>query len=301
MNHETPVAELLERLVARDPGPWMFAAVVALIALEGAVAALAGRRVDLREEVASYGVGVGYFAINVLGAKLLFQGVYVAVHAHFRLFDWSIRDPIAWLALLVVGDFVYYWTHRWEHEVRFLWAAHQNHHSARTFTFGTAVRMPWGEVLYHPLLGLWAPLLGFPPVMYPVMGALNLIGGLLQHTELVGKLGPLEWLFATPSHHRVHHGSDLECLDRNYGARFIVWDRLFGTFHAERTRPTYGLVHNLDTHNPLRIVAAGYSALLADCRRATRWRDRLRYVFGPPGWRHDGPDASTRARRAAGA
>jgi Fatty acid hydroxylase superfamily len=122
---------------------------------------------------------------------------------------------------------------------------------------------------------------------------------LLQHTELVGKLGPLEWLFATPSHHRAHHGSDLACLDRNYGARFIVWDRLFGTFRAEHTRPTYGLVHNLDTHNPLRIVAAGYTALLADCCRATRWRDRLRYVFGPPDWRHDGPDASTRARRAA--
>jgi sterol desaturase/sphingolipid hydroxylase (fatty acid hydroxylase superfamily) len=291
-------ASLIARLGELGRGPYLLVAVVALIALEGIVARLARRKVDLPEEAASYGVGIGYFAINVVAKNVLFLGAYVAVYERARLFSWSIHSPWAWAAFLLLGDFVYYWTHRAEHEIRLFWAAHETHHSARTYTFGTAVRMPWGEVLYLPIVGFWAPLLGFPPEMYPVVGAFNLLCGLLQHTELVKTLGPLEWVFATPSHHRVHHGSDLEYLDCNYGARLILWDRLFGTFRAETKTPTYGLTTNLDTRNPLRIATHGYTALLHDLRRAPRWSDRLRYLFLPPGYRHDGPDESARARRA---
>lgn len=292
-------ADLVQKGVQLDIGPWMLGTVVVLIILEDVIGRLTGRVVHLREEAASWLVGVGYFLFSVLGARLLFFAAYIGVYEHYRLLDWQLTDPIAWLALLVIGDFVYYWMHRAEHTIRLLWATHENHHSARTLTFGTAVRMPWGEVLYHPLIGFWAPLLGFPPVMYPLVGAFNLVAGLLQHTELVGKLGPAEWILATPSHHRAHHGSDLQYLDCNYGARFIVWDRLFGTFRPEQSRPTYGLVNPEDSQNPFLIVTHGYRSLWADLRRASTLKDRWHYLWKPPGWSHDGPDLSVAARRLA--
>jgi sterol desaturase/sphingolipid hydroxylase (fatty acid hydroxylase superfamily) len=298
--HTTDLAPgLLRTVLETNTGPWMVAAIAILITLEGLASLAVGRGFDLKEEAASWGVGIGYFAVNVVGAKLLTLGLYLYAYEHHRLFDWTLASPWTWVAMLVAGDFVYYWMHRFEHEIRFFWAAHENHHSALRYTFGTAIRMPWGEILYHPIIGLWAPLLGFHPVMYPVMGTFNLLMGLLQHTDLVRRLGPLEWVFATPSHHRVHHGGDLLYLDRNYGARFIVWDRMFGTFQREEGQPTYGLTKNLGTHNPFRIVVHGYASLFADVRRAPRVADKLRYLVKPPGWSHDGPDQSSRARRAS--
>lgn len=287
----------LRSLLETDTGPWMIAAIVVLITLESLVYRIRGGPLNLREEVASWSVGVGYFFFSVVGAKLLAFSLYCMVYEEFRLWDWDLESGWTWLALLVAGDFVYYWTHRMEHEVRLFWATHENHHSALHYSFGTAIRMPWGEVLYHPWIGLWAPLLGFPPIMYPVTGTFNLLMGLLQHTELINKLGPLEWIFATPSHHRVHHGSDEIYLDRNYGARLIVWDRLFGTFQEETFHPTYGLTTNLSTYNPFTIVLHGYQSLWKDLRRAPRLRDKLLYLVKPPGWSHDGGDHSTKARR----
>lgn len=270
--------------ILRGDAPWLPFVVAGLIAVEGAALRVAGRRIDWREEFASWAVGIGYFVVAVAGGRILFYALYREVFARLRVFEFSATSPWSWLALLVIGDFVYYWVHRMEHRVRLFWAVHENHHSARTFTFGTAVRMPWAEVLYHPLLGLWAPLLGFPPAMLPLMEAFNLLGGLVQHTELVGRLGPLEWIFATPSHHRVHHGSDAGYLDCNYGARFIVWDRLFGTFVPETSRPTYGLVKNVESHNPFAIVAHGPRALVRDMAKAGSLREAIRVCAKPPEW-----------------
>lgn len=149
-----------------------------------------------------------------------------------------------------------------------------------------------------PILTFWKPLLGFPPVMYPIVDALNMIADQLLHTRLIGKLGPIEAVFNTPSHHRVHHGVDLEYLDSNYGSRLIVWDRLFGTFVEEKHEPTYGLTHNVDSYNPFKIVAHGYASLWKDIQRAPRITEKLRYLYKAPGWRHDGPNESTAARRS---
>ena len=287
----------LRTLLEMDTGPWMIAAIVVLITLESLVYQFRGKPLNLREESASWMVGIGYFLVSVVGARLLTFTLYVYVYEHLRLWEWDITRSCTWLALLLGGDFVYYWTHRLEHEVRFFWATHENHHSALHYSFGTAIRMPWGEILYHPWIGLWAPLLGFPPLMYPLMGTFNLLMGLLQHTELIGRLGPLEWILATPSHHRVHHGSDDLYLDRNYGARLIVWDRLFGTFQPEIFHPTYGLTTNVNSYNPLTIVTHGYRSLWEDLRRAPRLRDKLRYFIMPPGWSHDGAHLSAKSRR----
>jgi hypothetical protein len=118
------------------------------------------------------------------------------------------------------------------------------------------------------------------------------------HTELVGKLGPLEWVLNTPSHHRVHHGANVEYLDRNHAGIFIIWDRLFGTFEPERARVAYGLTKNIETFAPLRIAFHEWAALLADVRSARTFRERLGYVLRPPGWSPDGSSLTAAQMRA---
>jgi sterol desaturase/sphingolipid hydroxylase (fatty acid hydroxylase superfamily) len=146
--------------------------------------------------------------------------------------------------------------------------------------------MPWTEMAYKPLTGLWAPLLGFPPIMYPVMGALSLMIGQLQHTELIGRMGPLDRWLMTPSNHRVHHASNPRYLDRNFGGHTILFDRLFGTHEPESVdeRPIYGLTHEIDATTALGLVAGGYGELVRDLRDASGVRDGLaRCVAAPKG------------------
>jgi len=134
--------------------------------------------------------------------------------------------------------------------------------------------------------------------MYPALQVFNLLGGLLLHTRLIQSLGPLEWFFNTPSHHRVHHGTELAYLDRNYAARFIIWDRMFGTFQKELDEPTYGLTEPLDTYNPFRISAQGYLDLWRDMKAAPSWSIRFQFMFRPPGWHYEKPLKTVRALRA---
>jgi sterol desaturase/sphingolipid hydroxylase (fatty acid hydroxylase superfamily) len=181
-----------------------------------------------------------------------------------------------------VGDFFYYWIHRAEHRVRALWCTHLVHHSSKEFSFTTAVRMPWTEVLYKPLTGLWAPLLGVHPVMGVVMGAIALMLGQLQHTELIGKLGPLDRILTTPSNHRVHHGSNAEYVDRNFGGSTMIWDHFFGTYTAETVTPVYGLTKAFAAKNPLTIVAGGYPELVREMRDAPGARARVAMCLGRP-------------------
>ena len=134
--------------------------------------------------------------------------------------------------------------------------------------------------------------------MVAIFGSVSLIYQFWIHTEAIGKLWwPIEWIFNTPSHHRVHHGSDIKYLDRNHGGILIIWDRLFGTFQEEEERPTYGLVHNINTFNPIRIATHEWADLFRDAWAAPNWRSRLGYVFGPPGWSHDGSRSTSQQLR----
>lgn len=142
--------------------------------------------------------------------------------------------------------------------------------------------MPWTEVLYKPLTGLWAPLLGVHPVMGAVMGAIALMIGQLQHTELIGKLGPLDRILTTPSNHRVHHGSNPEYVDRNFGGSTMIWDHLFGTYTPETVAPVYGLTKEFPARNPLTIVAGGYPELVRDIRGADCAGQRVAMCLGRP-------------------
>ncbi len=246
-------------------------------------------------------------------AMLLFASVVdalpkvAAFMAFFVLHDLSpLRDVVgrqwwAWVVLFFLDDLIYYWFHRSNHEVRLLWAGHVAHHSSQKLNLGTALRQGVMERAHKYLFWLPLPLLGFDPHMIILMIGINLLYQFWVHTELVRRLPwPIELIFNTPSHHRVHHASNVRYLDCNHGGVLIIWDRLFGTFSREEIAepPIYGLTHNIDTFNPLKVAFGEYANLLNDCRRATRWQDRLRYAFLAPGWNHDGPDERARVLRA---
>ncbi|WP_433786266.1 sterol desaturase family protein [Actinomycetospora sp. CA-101289] len=193
--------------------------------------------------------------------------------------------PLTWVGVLLGVDLLWYLYHRSSHRIRLLWAAHQAHHNSTYFNYSTAVRQkwnPWFEVLFWVPL----PLLGVPPWMVFTAFSINLVYQFLVHTERVGTLPrPIELVFNTPSHHRVHHASDPEYLDKNYGGILIVWDRLFGTFAPETHRPTYGLTRPVGTQNVLALQYREFGAIARDVRRAGGWRERVGYVLRPPGWR----------------
>jgi sterol desaturase/sphingolipid hydroxylase (fatty acid hydroxylase superfamily) len=219
---------------------------------------------------------------GVLNAVALLA--YAALYVYVAPWHLPATAWYTWVIAIVGVDVLYYFYHRIAHRVRLIWATHQAHHSSQYFNFATALRQKWnisGDVFLRALL----PLFGVPPWMVFASFSINLVYQFWIHTERIERLWrPIEFIFNTPSHHRVHHGMDQQYLDRNYGGIFIVWDRLFRSFKAETTRPHYGLTKQVDTFNVWKLETFEYVAIAHDLRHATRWRDGLGYVFGPPGW-----------------
>jgi sterol desaturase/sphingolipid hydroxylase (fatty acid hydroxylase superfamily) len=278
-------ADHSQSLLPVDTNVMLAGSIVAMIVVEVVARVVRQRRIDARDSINSMTIGLGYFGIGMIFGKVVAFGLYLWVFEHLRLFDLSWHTPLVWFGYWIIGDFFSYWIHRAEHRVRVLWCSHQVHHSSTDFSFTTAVRMPWTEMLYKPLTGLWAPMLGFPPIMYPVMGALSLMVGQLQHTDLIGRLGRLDRWLMTPSNHRVHHASNPAYLDRNFGGHTVVFDRMFGTYQPELAdvAPTYGLTHPVEASTPLALVAGGYPALARDLAGARSARRRLELCVRPPG------------------
>jgi sterol desaturase/sphingolipid hydroxylase (fatty acid hydroxylase superfamily) len=246
-------------------------------------------------------VAIGRLATDAL-TKAIVAAVYVGAY-QLRPFDIPMDRWESWVALFFAVELAYYWLHRFSHEIRWMWTQHSVHHSARQITLSVAYRLGWTQFLAGPWLFLvpvcW---IGFDPRAVVLMYAASLLYQFWLHTEVVPKLGPLEWVFNTPSHHRVHHAIEPEYLDRNYGGVLIIWDKLFGTFAPEGDNAprTYGLVHQIDTLNPVKIAFAEWVALVRDLRAARGWREVLGLLFGPPGWKADGTGQTTRAiRRSA--
>ncbi len=195
--------------------------------------------------------------------------------------------PLAWALAIAGWDLVYYWNHRIMHEVRGLWAIHVVHHSSERYNLSTALRQPVADVL-----GVWIPYgllarAGIRPHLITQARALNLLYQYWIHTEVVRSLGPAEEVLNTPSHHRVHHGSQQQYLDRNHGSILIVWDRLFGTFQREEERVRYGLTTDIETFNPVVVATHEYRDIVRDVAGSTTWRDRLSFVLRGPGWAHE--------------
>lgn len=206
-----------------------------------------------------------------------------------------------WILLFLLDDFIYYWHHRLNHEVRILWAGHVPHHNSEHYHYGTALRQGVCERVLKYLFWLPLPLLGFHPLMVVTMLSFSLIYQFWLHTQSVGKLPKLvEFIFNTPSHHRVHHGSNTRYLDRNHGATLIIWDRLFGSFAEECDHEPvkYGVTRPLSKQTAVAASFEEYAHLLADLRRAKRLSDKLRYLFMAPGWSHDSEDKRSSTLRA---
>ena len=256
---------------------------------------------EWRDTLASIAMRAGNYTTNVLLA-----GATVAVFAfiyQYRLFDIPMNSPWAWAAIVVLDDFAYYWFHRFSHQCRFWWAAHVNHHSSQHYNLSTAIRQPWTGVL----AGTWVPwlpllLIGFPPEMVLLQSGINLLYQFWIHTETINRMPRwYEFLFNTPSNHRVHHASNPRYVDRNYAGIFMVWDRMFGTYARELDEdpPKYGLIRNISTYNPLRIAFHEWAAMFRDLRRAQSPREAFLRVFGPPGWQPDGQGPTAANLRAA--
>lgn len=257
---------------------------LAAIALEAAWRlAVARRGYDGLGAAASFGVAAGNLVSGALTAAVV--GAVYAAAWRLAPVHWPIWNVWTWVAGFVAVEFAYYWQHRFSHTVRWLWATHAVHHSAEELTLPAAIRLGWTSlvsgawVMFLPLI-----LAGFDPLLVLALLAFNLHYQFFLHTEVVGGLGPLEWVLNTPRRHAVHHASNPSLLDKNFGGVLIVFDRLFGTFadqpQGEPLR--YGLTHPVGSRNPFRIAFHEWGRLLGDLRRARSPREALRAAFGRP-------------------
>jgi sterol desaturase/sphingolipid hydroxylase (fatty acid hydroxylase superfamily) len=253
---------------------------------------------ETRDTAASLLMGLGSTVAGLVTAGAVFAAT-LFVYQH-RLFDIPMTAIWAWALLFLLEDLTYYWFHRLSHERRFWWAAHVNHHSSQHYNLSTALRQTWtGGVA--GTWALWLPLafLGFPPAMIAIQKGISLVYQFWIHTEAIGRMPRwFEAVFNTPSHHRVHHARNPRYLDRNYAGVLIVWDRLFGTFQPELDEEPcrYGIVKNLGDFNLLRVAFHEWAGMVRDV--LTHPRHSLGYVFGPPGWSHDGSRETSENLRA---
>ena len=229
---------------------------------------------------------LGLLTGNILMAVSI-KGFTLAFHLflyEFRVFDLVSLIPIwiLWLITFVLIDFIFYFYHRISHRSRFLWAIHMSHHSSEEMNFAVAYRQAWlGPISKIPFFMI-LPLIGLDPTMIAVAGVLSTLWGIVGHTQIINKLGPFEWIFNTPSHHRVHHGSNAQYIDRNYGNLLIIWDRFFGTFEPENEPVKYGLVKNVNTFNPIKITFMGWQEIYQDIKDSKSSKEALGHFFGPP-------------------
>jgi sterol desaturase/sphingolipid hydroxylase (fatty acid hydroxylase superfamily) len=203
------------------------------------------------------------------------------------------KNWLYWLVLIVAIDFLFYWMHRLEHSVRLFWAVHVTHHSSQKFNLTVGFRSSVFQPLYRFIFFIPLVLFGFHPVDIVLMYSASQIWGILVHTEMVKKLGWLEYVFVTPSHHRVHHASNPLYLDKNMGMFLIIWDKMFGTFQPElplgEYQPIrYGLTTEKNLTFPISLVLHEWKDMVADLKKEISMGEKLNYIFGPPGWSHDG-------------
>ncbi|WP_151082814.1 sterol desaturase family protein [Nocardioides cynanchi] len=230
----------------------------------------------------------GLAVTAVASTALVVSTTWAAMTSGKQLFERSRLDlgtgPWAWGAAILGWDFIYYWNHRASHESRWLWAVHVVHHSSERYNLSTALRQPVAEgITLSVPYGLLA-LAGVRPSLIEQARGINLLYQFWIHTEAIRKLGWVERVFNTPSHHRVHHGSNRQYLDRNHGSILIIWDHLFGTFEEEDEPVVYGLTKNVGSYSPVTIASHEWADLAYDVASAQSWRDRWSYVLRRPGW-----------------
>lgn len=250
-----------------------------------------------KDTFGSLGLGIGNVITGFFTKALIF-GFFTFLYNH-RIFQLDIGVWWYWILLFFADDFSYYWFHRISHHVNYFWASHVVHHSSRQYNLAAALRQTWtGNATGAFLFWAWMPLVGFHPIWILFMQQISLIYQFWIHTETIYKLpAPIEFIFNTPSHHRVHHGSDIKYLDKNHAGILVIWDRLFGSFKAEEERPVYGLTINIESYNPAVLAFKTWGALLHKVLHAGSFKNGINYFVKPPGWSHDGSTKTTAALR----
>lgn len=252
-----------------------------------------------KDSLVSITMGIGNVLIGIL-AKLIVLGAYYAVY-QFRIFELGFHWWV-WVLLFFAEDLTYYVFHRFSHEIRYFWASHVVHHSSEYYNLATALRQTWtGHLSGAFIFWLWLPFLGFHPLMVAAMQSISLIYQFWIHTESIRKLPHwFETVFNTPSHHRVHHSSDVDYLDQNHAGVLIIWDKLFGTFTAERenTSNKYGLTENIRSFNPFWVAFHEWIQMYLDVKKARSGYERWMYLFGPPGWAPGEENKSSKALKS---
>jgi sterol desaturase/sphingolipid hydroxylase (fatty acid hydroxylase superfamily) len=244
---------------------------------------------EAKDAFSSIAMGLGNVFLGFLSKALVLLALTWVYQ--YRVFT----IPVAWWSFVILffaDDLSYYWFHRISHECRIFWASHVVHHSSQKYNLSTALRQTWSGGFYTFIFWLWLPLLGFHPAMILLQMSVSLLYQFWIHTETIGKMPRwFEAIFNTPSHHRVHHGSNPIYLDRNHAGILIIWDKIFGTFQPELEdeQVHYGLVKNINTYNPIKIAFLEWVYMFRDAFSGKKsLRDRVNYLFKPPGWKHDG-------------
>ncbi len=246
---------------------------------------------ETKDAFSSIAMGLGNVFLGIFSKIIVLFALFL-VYENFRFFTIPTDTWWPFILILFLDDFTYYWFHRVSHECRFFWASHVVHHSSQHYNLSTALRQTWSGGFFSFIFWLWLPLLGFHPAMLLFQMGISLLYQFWIHTEAINKMPKwFEAVMNTPSHHRVHHGSNPLYLDRNHAGIFIIWDKIFGTYQPElkEEKVIYGLVSNIDTFNPIKIAFVEWMHLFKDVFSGKKsFFNRLKYFIKPPGWKHDG-------------
>jgi sterol desaturase/sphingolipid hydroxylase (fatty acid hydroxylase superfamily) len=245
-------------------------------------------------------IGVVFFILTFPLKTVPFL-IFSWIH-QYRLFNFEQTTWVAFILCMLCNDLSSYWIHRLQHESRFFWASHRVHHSSETYSYLSAVRESWvGFYTGAFLIWSWIPLMGFSPELLIYVKSISALYQYTLHTEMIRKLPKwIESIFNTPSHHRVHHSSEIKDLDMNCGAMLIIWDKIFGTFREEEEHVVhqYGLTTKIGNPNPVNINFSEFGGIIKDLKRSPSLRHKFMYIFGPPGWSHDGTTKTAKQLRA---
>lgn len=238
------------------------------------------------DTISNLGVGIGNRAISVFSTIFLVW-VYTSLQSNFGLFSAYLQPSILnFFICLILFDCLYYWAHRWSHEWNFLWGAHVVHHQSEEYNLSVALRQSWFHGLLAFFIFLPIPILGFDPQLFFGVAALITLYQFWIHTKAIKRMPRwFEFIFNSPSHHRVHHAVNPKYIDKNHAAVFIIWDRLFGTFKEEEEEPTYGITTQLKSFNPTWANFHYYVEMYQIAKKAKSWKDKFKVLFARPGWR----------------
>ncbi|MCW5912836.1 MAG: sterol desaturase family protein [Cyclobacteriaceae bacterium] len=254
-----------------------------LIGIELVVERLSHRKLyRLPDAIANLSCGITS-QLSGLFMRVFAIGVYEVLYASFAFFTWD-KTWVYWLVLFLLVDLAYYWAHRMSHEINLFWGGHVVHHQSEEYNLSVALRQSSFQVIWTFAFSLPIAFLGFDTLDFALISALNTLYQFWIHTETINKMGWFEYIFNTPSHHRVHHGRNPKYIDKNHAGSLIIWDKMFGTFQAEEERPTYGITRPVNSWNPVWANFSHYSEMVKELKLIPTWADKIRYLFKKPGW-----------------